>query len=385
MNVKNVLIVNDYNYSDGGSSKVAIDTANLLFENQLKVVFVCGVFKQNNELNSNIRVVTTNQHDLIHGQSKIKSFFSGIKNKEFTKTFKQLLEEFNADDTVVHVHGRTKCLSSDFFNICYKKGFKVFITLHDYFLVCPNGGLFNFNKVKACSLKPCSFSCCLTNCDSRSYLYKLYRLIRQIKYKHDIRMDKVYLIYISDFQKNIISKYYKTDNYAVIKNPFTLIKREKDFDYDFVFVGRGAKTKGVEMFIQMAKQLDNKKFLLIGPNINEEINNLTCTGWVDQDEVEKLLTKCKCLVLTSKRPEPFGLNAYRFAYSGLNLLVSSNTAATALVKDGENGYVFLQNDYHDLIDKGRKIDFLPHSVRYEANFFEKEYVNNLVKYFNVKK
>ena len=42
MQVKNVVIVNDFNYIQGGASKVAIDTANLLVEKNIKVYFFSG-------------------------------------------------------------------------------------------------------------------------------------------------------------------------------------------------------------------------------------------------------------------------------------------------------------------------------------------------------
>ena len=39
MKVKNVVIVNDFNYVQGGASKVAIDTSRLLKESGIKVYF----------------------------------------------------------------------------------------------------------------------------------------------------------------------------------------------------------------------------------------------------------------------------------------------------------------------------------------------------------
>ena len=37
--MKTILIINDFNYTQGGASKVAIDTARLLNEEGLKVYF----------------------------------------------------------------------------------------------------------------------------------------------------------------------------------------------------------------------------------------------------------------------------------------------------------------------------------------------------------
>ncbi len=52
-------------------------------------------------------------------------------------------------------------------------------TIHEYFLFCPNGGFYNYQTQKACPLTPMSAQCLTTNCDSRSYPQKLWRVARQ--------------------------------------------------------------------------------------------------------------------------------------------------------------------------------------------------------------
>ena len=43
MKIKNLIIVNDFNYVQGGASKVAIDTANILKEDIEKIYFFSAV------------------------------------------------------------------------------------------------------------------------------------------------------------------------------------------------------------------------------------------------------------------------------------------------------------------------------------------------------
>ena len=50
MNVKTVVIVNDFNYTQGGASKVAIDTARILKEENIKVIFFSAVNKDNEKI-----------------------------------------------------------------------------------------------------------------------------------------------------------------------------------------------------------------------------------------------------------------------------------------------------------------------------------------------
>ena len=50
MNVKTVVIVNDFNYTQGGASKVAIDTARILNEENIKVIFFSAVNKEDEKI-----------------------------------------------------------------------------------------------------------------------------------------------------------------------------------------------------------------------------------------------------------------------------------------------------------------------------------------------
>ena len=54
MSVKNVIIINDFNYIQGGASKVAIDTAKILKNNGINVIFFSAV----NKIEENIDQIT---------------------------------------------------------------------------------------------------------------------------------------------------------------------------------------------------------------------------------------------------------------------------------------------------------------------------------------
>ena len=70
--LKNVVIVNDYSYIQGGASKVAIITANLLQDSGINVVFFCGVEdKSKNDLNENVRVVSVDNTDCLSSKNKL--------------------------------------------------------------------------------------------------------------------------------------------------------------------------------------------------------------------------------------------------------------------------------------------------------------------------
>lgn len=75
MKVKTVIIVNDFNYVQGGASKVAIDTARILKEEGLNVIFFSAVNK-NEENIDGIKYISTNQNAALKEKNKIKGIIN---------------------------------------------------------------------------------------------------------------------------------------------------------------------------------------------------------------------------------------------------------------------------------------------------------------------
>ena len=63
--MKTILIINDFNYTQGGASKVAIDSANIFSEKGYNVIFFSAVDKEGDFLNKNIQKICTNQEESI--------------------------------------------------------------------------------------------------------------------------------------------------------------------------------------------------------------------------------------------------------------------------------------------------------------------------------
>ena len=169
--LKNVIVVTDYGYIEGGAGRVAHDTALSLKKQGLRVLFFCAVAPVSEDLTgAGIEVICLHQKDILNAESRLKGAKQGIYNKKAEKEFLNLLSTLNNKETIIHVHTWTKGLSSSVFKIAKALQFKVLLTVHDYFLVCPNGGLFNYPKKEICLKKPMSFSCITCNCDSRGYM-----------------------------------------------------------------------------------------------------------------------------------------------------------------------------------------------------------------------
>ena len=55
--------------------------------------------------------------------------------------------------------GKTLVANRESLREALGRDFRVVVTLHDYFSVCPNGGLFNYVTQKHCLKEPMSISC----------------------------------------------------------------------------------------------------------------------------------------------------------------------------------------------------------------------------------
>lgn len=377
--IKNVITINDFNYSQGGASKVAIDTANMLAECGINSIFISAVSDDSKSTLSNkIIQYRFNGIEFLKYKNKIKGMLDGLRFRKFTKFVENVIEKYNPEETIIHVHGWTKACSSDFFTILKKNKYKTFLTLHEYFSFCCTGAYFNYKKNVACNKKGCSIDCLLSNCDSRNYIFKIYRYIRELQYRRDIDFNYINTIFISKFEKHIVEKQFNVHNSFIIENPIMPLKKSNNQkDYDFIYVGRTSKEKGIDIFIKMAERLTDKKFLIVG-NYESKLNNVFVTGWVSEKEVDNYLNRSRILVFPSLWPETFGLNVVRALNAGIPCLVSSNTAAEDYVIEGENGFIFEQGDLIDLINKAS----LTYNLTPFGKTLDDNYIQKIIGAFN---
>ena len=329
----NIVIVNDFNYIQGGASKVAIDTARLLKNEGFNVYFFSAVNKENEKIEG-IKYINTNQNEALKEKNKLKGIINGIYNFKVKKEFKKLLKTLNRDKTVIMVHGWTKALSSSIFDIAFKMKFKVILTLHDYFTACPNGGYFNYKENKICKRKPLSWKCIKCNCDSRNYAFKVYRLVRQFVQNKIVRLNEKLknVITISKFSEKILQQTLgKNTKITRIHNPI-------DMDYDiekvdpskneyYLYVGRISKEKGVDLFCQAITEL-GLKGIAVGDGdekdkLEKQYPNIEFVGWKNKNEVKQYMKGARTLIFPSRWYEGAPLTPLEAMQYGIPCIVSN--------------------------------------------------------------
>ena len=377
--IKYIVIINDFNYIQGGASKVAIDTANLL-SNEYNVYFFCGDSKQSSTLKKNIKLICTNQGETLKDKNKLRGIINGIYNFKAKKELKKVLLTLDRNETIIHVHGWTKCLSSSVFDISWKLNFKLVLTMHDYFTACPNGGYFNYKKNEICKLKPLSWKCIKCNCDSRNYAFKIYRIIRQFVQnkivKLNSRIENVITIskLSEDILKQTLSKNVKIFR---VNNPVDFDQHIQNDNFTkndyYLNVSRLTKEKNVDLFCEAVTRAKKNAIVAgAGPEKNrlqKKYPNIKFVGWKNGDEIKLLMKKAKYLVFTSNLYEGSPLTTMEALLMKLPCIVWSGCAAKEQIIEGENGFIYNNVDdlYNILVSKELK----KFKFDYNYNYYKK--------------
>lgn len=388
----NVILVNDFDYIQGGASKVAIDTANLLVENYPSVgvyFFTASHEMDCSLLHKDIHLISTNQKEFLKDKNKLRGSINGVYNLKAKKEFKFLLKQFDKKNTIIHVHGWTKCLSCSIFSIAFKMKFPLVLTLHDYFISCPNGGYFNYKKNQICSLKSMSWKCLKCNCDSRNYLFKFYRFIRQYVQNKVVKLNQRIknVIYISDLQWEILkSQFPKNINAIKILNPIdlqhnkTIVNHKKNTYY--LYVGRISKEKGVEIFCKACTKLKTLG-IVVGDGeqrdyLQTKYPTIQFVGWMEKTQVLDYMLNAKAFVFPSLWYEGAGLTVEEALSVHLPCIVSDVSAAREKIVPGKNGFLFKTNDISDLVLKMQLVDSLSYE-HISNSSSEINYIHQLVE------
>lgn len=343
--MRHVVIVNDYGFINGGAGKIAIFTAIGLAERGEDVSFFCAVGPICDELkNSKVNVVCTNQQDINH-KSRWKVLTEGVNNKTATKTFKELIDSFGNEEVIVHIHSWIKAISSSPFRILRKRNnVKVVVTLHDYFTVCPNGGLYDYKHKHICHIKG-DLKCLFCNCDKRNYAQKLFRFYRYRRQKRDMRLIRNF-IYISELNKKVfLEKRDGKDNLFYVRNFVETAKEEErvmhpEKNDHFLYVGRISEEKGVDLFCEAVRKTKTKAFVIgDGPmleELKEKYPEIEFTGWLSRTEMIPYIQKSKAFVFPSKWYEGSPLTVVEMMSFGLPCIVSDASSATENVRFREH-------------------------------------------------
>lgn len=358
LNQKNIIICNDFGSINGGAAKVAISSAIGLARLGYNVTYFCGVAPLDEELKKYVKnIECLGQEDILNGSSRTKAIIDGLWNRKAKKTMDLLIKK-NKGNVIVHIHGWTKCLTSSIFKACHDSGIVPFVSIHDYFAACPNGGFYNYKKETICRYPGICIGCLFSNCDSRNYTHKLWRVLRQIIQDKYVRKSKS-IIYIgtSPFSYNAIKKSLKSNDVRWVRNPINIYRGSyvKCAQNDiFLFIGRISEEKGADLFCDAISRTSSKG-IVIGSGNDLEVykskyKNVEFVGWKNFDEMRPYIEKTRALVVSSRYYEGSPLIVPEMQCYGIPCIVPDKCAASDTIKDGVNGRIFTSGSLESLCE-----------------------------------
>jgi glycosyltransferase involved in cell wall biosynthesis len=315
------------------------------------------------ELNSvpNLKVICLGQQEISKDPNRVRAFATGMRNSRAVDTVRAVLRNKPRRNTIVHVHTWTKALSPFALDAVCDMGFPLVVTLHDFFITCPNGGFFVHGPNEICARKPLSVGCILCNCDRRNYGHKLWRVARTVVQNRVLRVPRkiAHFIGVSDFSLNVLRPHLPAAvPVTVVRNPLECVDggpADVARNRNFVFIGRFEEEKGVRLFAEAVRATGLPAVLIgdgsLAPEMRRLCPDALFTGWIGPDEIRGHLARARALVFPPLWYETLGLVVVEAAAAGVPAIVSDRCAATDVIRDGHNGLHFSRGAARSLGEK----------------------------------
>lgn len=354
--IKSVILINDTASVTGGAAMVAIEEAKGLAALGKHVTFFapCGPVDESLLL-AGVYVVCLDQKDVLEDPDRLAAMRRGLWNSKAAQALDALVKDADPTSTILHAHSFSRALSPAFGPIFTGSRVPHVYTMHEYFLACPNGGFYDYQREEICTRKPLGAACLIRNCDSRSRWHKGWRVIRQTALWGPGRLPRglKHIIYLSQTQLSAIQRHLpEAADLHYLPNPVSFDDSEPRIEAEknavFLYVGRLAKEKGC-VDLARAAQSANMPVVFVGSGSEEGAiraanPDAEITGWLPAAEVVAWMRRARALVLPSLWYETFGLVAADALSRGLPVIVGAWNAAAEQVCDQQTGFVYARRD-----------------------------------------
>ncbi|MDR5588257.1 glycosyltransferase [Clostridium aquiflavi] len=295
-----------------------------------------------------------------------------FSSNSYIEKLNEIIDYFNID--VVHIQ-HLKTHTFDVVDIAKKKDIPVFLTIHDFYLNCPNINLLYFNKTYCINnrSKENCISCIKNNYGYDGYFLgvwneKVYEMLK--------RIDKIFAP--SNAAKKIFEQYY-IDKYGKIEFEIKVIehgideKKElkrnyldnKDDKFKIAFVGGLSRTKGSKLIHDIIKNNKNKnvEWHLFG-NIGDQRLNLLDKkevikhGRYNRNEIEKILNEnnINLICIFSICPETYSYTLSESIIANIPILVTDIGALGERVDKYDIGWkIRYDSTYKEVLEKIEEI------------------------------
>lgn len=342
-----VLHLNNYDYKGGAETVFNITRNNNLTSN------FSGFVKLDQ---------STPQPDITFLSWEFQNKILGTINYIFSIHNYQSLKYFleNNDIDVIHIHGFFASISPSILlaikRTKSKKKIKVFQTLHDFHLICPNASLYNYKRNEICEKcigKKYKFAIFTNKCDRRGWVHSIIKGIRSLLANNIIDHKSIVDKFIcpSNFLKSkLIEEGIEEKKISVIRNPITLTLAEipKKKENIICYFGRFSREKNltflIDTFNEWKKQTNNNfRLLLIGEGEEEtKLKDLAQSSAYRHDIIFKSYMTQDNLLEEIKYAKYFCLTSTWYENSPMSIIEAFSSNIIPIVPDKGGMYEIIK-------------------------------------------
>lgn len=360
-----VVVINDDCVESGGAAAIALSSIRLLVSHGIKVSLLTGDSSDNPELRTlNVNVVRLGGSHILDGH-RLLAAGRGLHDRTTRSRLAEWIASNDTGETVYHLHNWHKFLSPSIFSPLRRVGHRLVLTAHDYFLVCPNGGYFNYKVQKQCELRPASVTCMLTSCDKRHYIHKIWRTTRHAirSRAFDFHDAGATVLALHEGMVPFLTRGgLPPDCIRILRNPVTPWRQKRvevEKNRDIFFVGRLESDKGAQLLVKAMRD-PGWRLRIIGDgplrgNLSKQYSNVDFLGRCSKRQIAELVQTARCVVVPTLWPETFGLVTMEALTSGIPVIVSDSTFLSREIAERRIGLTFPSGDIPALSSQLRRI------------------------------
>jgi glycosyltransferase involved in cell wall biosynthesis len=290
---------------------------------------------------------------------KMSAFFTGVYSYKTRREFEKFLDVEHPD--VIHVHNIYPKISPSIFIAAAKRKIPVVMTVHNYRLVCPNGLFYSHGQICRRCEGGRELNALLRNCEENWLKSLGYALRNWNARRKRYFLDGVSLfLCLTQFQASVLTKAgFPQERIKILPNTLardgeTVIQWEGSY---IGFAGRLAESKGVNMLIQLAKELPDIVFKVAGSGelenglYGEMPKNIEFLGHLDERGMRAFYRGCKVLIFPSKCYEGMPIVLLEAMQQGIPVICSRLGGLPDIVVNGETGFVVTHDDLQAFKDK----------------------------------
>lgn len=344
-----IVILAEFAVASGGAEKVAVESAHGLARAGMDVTFIQAIEGSADPLldHPKIQRVCLGNAD-IWNRPVLAAALSGIWSRDSAARLRAVLNALPQPADIVHLHQWTRSLSPSVFPVLLGSGIPLVVTLHDYFLACPNGVYYRFDQDCPCALTPLSASCVAAPCDPKSRFHKAIRVGRSIAQNRALRDHHLHVIHVCDASirrmggllGSLAVTHHRIDNPVRVRKG---VRADPAAGKAIAYVGRLTREKGADLVAEAARDAGMPAlFIGTGP-LEAELRaqpHVEMLGWRSPNEVSAILVRrARALAAPSRWFETGPLTVYEALAVGLPVVASDRAGAAEKVIDGVTGYV----------------------------------------------